>query len=186
MTDNLTLALDAMGGDLGPEVVIPGAALAALRHPGLQFIMFGDGTKIKSYLDQHPKLAAVSQIRHSDISVAMDEKPSQALRRGRNKSGMWLAIDSVHKGEAHAVVSAGNTGALMAMSRFILRTLPGIERHYRCNLANDTWRKRRSRRWRNCGGRCAPAFGICHYGRGHGQLPVWHSASFGRLAEHWR
>jgi glycerol-3-phosphate acyltransferase PlsX len=128
MTDNLTLALDAMGGDLGPEVVIPGAALAALRHPGLQFIMFGDGTKIKSYLDQHPKLAAVSQIRHSDISVAMDEKPSQALRRGRNKSGMWLAIDSVHKGEAHAVVSAGNTGALMAMSRFILRTLPGIER----------------------------------------------------------
>ena len=128
MLKNRTLALDAMGGDLGPEVVIPGAALAALRHPGLQFILFGDQAKMKPILDKHPKLAAIVQMRHAEVSVAMDEKPSQALRRGRNKSGMWLAIDAVHKGEADAVVSAGNTGALMAMSRFILRTLPGIER----------------------------------------------------------
>ncbi len=128
MLEKQTLALDAMGGDLGPEVVIPGAALAALRHPGLRFILFGDLAKMKPWLDKHPKLAAVAQMRHADVSVAMDEKPSQALRRGRNKSGMWFAIDAVHKGEAHAVVSAGNTGALMAMSRFILRTLPGIER----------------------------------------------------------
>ncbi len=128
MTDQLTIALDAMGGDLGPEVVIPGAALAMVRHPGLQFILFGDAAKMKPWLDKNPKLSAVTQTRHAEISVAMDEKPSQALRRGRNKSGMWFAIDSVHKGESNAVVSAGNTGALMAMSRFILRTLPGIER----------------------------------------------------------
>ena len=128
MYDKLTIALDAMGGDLGPEVVIPGAAIAMVRHPGLKFILFGDEAKMKPWLDKNSKLANVAQIRHADISVAMDEKPSQALRRGRNKSGMWLAIDSVHKGEANAVVSAGNTGALMAMSRFILRTLPGIER----------------------------------------------------------
>jgi len=128
MAEKRTLALDAMGGDLGPEVVIPGAALAAIRHPGLHFILFGDEAKMKPWLDKHPKLAGVAQMRHADVSVAMDEKPSQALRRGRNKSGMWFAIDAVHKGEADAIVSAGNTGALMAMSRFILRTLPGIER----------------------------------------------------------
>lgn len=128
MNEKLILALDAMGGDVGPEVVIQGAAIASLRHPDLQFILVGDEAKIKPWLDKNPKLVNKVNIRHADISVAMDDKPSQALRRGRNKSGMWLAIDSVHKGEANAVVSAGNTGALMAMSRFILRTLPGIER----------------------------------------------------------
>jgi phosphate acyltransferase len=124
----LTLALDAMGGDHGPEVVIPGAALAAERHPDARFLLIGDQAKIMQLLQQHSKLKAVSDVRHADVTVAMDDKPSQALRRGRGKSGMWLAIDAVHKGEADAVISAGNTGALMAMSRFILRTLPGIER----------------------------------------------------------
>ena len=128
MSEKLTLALDAMGGDIGPEVVIPGAALAAVRHPDLQFILFGDSARINALLEKNLKLKAKCQVRHADISVGMDEKPSQALRRGRNKSGMWLAIDSVHKRETCAIVSAGNTGALMAMSRFILRTLPGIER----------------------------------------------------------
>jgi phosphate acyltransferase len=117
-----------MGGDLGPEVVIPGAALALRRHPKLNFIMFGDQNKIGAYLDKHAQLKAVCKVVHTDVAIAMDDKPSQALRRGRGKSGMWMAIDAVHKNEAHAVVSAGNTGALMAMSRFILRTLPGIER----------------------------------------------------------
>ena len=128
MTLNITLALDAMGGDHGPEIVVPGAALAATRHPGMQFLLFGDETKIAPLLEKYKKLKAVSTIRHTDVAIMMDEKPSQALRRGRGKSGMWLSIDAVHKGEAQAVVSAGNTGALMAMSRFILRTLPGIER----------------------------------------------------------
>jgi phosphate acyltransferase len=128
MTEKLILALDAMGGDVGPEVVIPGAALAAIRHPELQFILFGDQAKMQPLLAKNPKLRGKVELRHVEISVGMDEKPSQALRRGRNKSGMWLSIDAVHKGEAKAIVSAGNTGALMAMSRFILRTLPGIER----------------------------------------------------------
>lgn len=128
MTDRLILALDAMGGDAGPSVVVPGAALAAERHPGFSFLFFGDEAKIKPLLDQHPQLAKVSTIRHTDVFVAMDDKPSQALRRGRGKSSMWQAIDAVRAGEAHAAVSAGNTGALMAMARFVLKTLPGIER----------------------------------------------------------
>ncbi len=125
---NFTLALDAMGGDKGPEIVIPGAALAIKRHHNMKIIFFGDEARIAPLLDQHPKLKSVSSIRHADVAIAMDDKPSQALRRGRNKSGMWHSIAAVHNGEAAAVVSAGNTGALMAMSRFILRTLPGIER----------------------------------------------------------
>jgi phosphate acyltransferase len=124
----LIIALDAMGGDHGPEVVIPGAALSSLRNTDVEFMFVGDEAQISALLNLHPKLKDKSTIRGADIHVAMDEKPSQALRRGRGKSGMWLAIDAVHKGEAAAVVSAGNTGALMAMSRFILRTLPGIER----------------------------------------------------------
>ncbi len=117
-----------MGGDLGPEVVIPGAALAAERHPDVGFLVFGDQTRIAAELNKKPKLKSKCEVRHADIEILMDEKPSQALRRGRNKSGMWLAISSVHDGQAQAIISAGNTGALMAMSRFILRTLPGIER----------------------------------------------------------
>ncbi|MDE2384209.1 MAG: phosphate acyltransferase PlsX [Alphaproteobacteria bacterium] len=128
MTANLIIALDAMGGDAGPDVVIPGAALALERHPDVEFLLFGNEARIAPLLAAKPKLKARCKIVPAEIDVAMDEKPSQALRRGRNKSGMWLAIDAVRKGEAAAVVSAGNTGALMAMARFILRTLPGIER----------------------------------------------------------
>lgn len=128
MAETLTLALDAMGGDQGPEMVIPGAALAAERHPGFTFLLFGDEAKIAPVLAQHPKLQKVAKIRHTDVAVAMNDKPSQALRRGRGKSSMWQAIDAVRQGEAQAAVSAGNTGALMAMARFILRTVEGIER----------------------------------------------------------
>jgi phosphate acyltransferase len=128
MAENLTIALDAMGGDLGPEMVIPGAALAAERHPGFRFMLFGDEAKVAPILARHPKLKAVASIHHTEVAIAMDDKPSQALRRGRGKSSMWLAIDAVRQGHAHACVSAGNTGALMAMARFVLRTLPGIER----------------------------------------------------------
>jgi phosphate acyltransferase len=128
MSKTLTIALDAMGGDHGPEIVVPGAALAAERHPGFSFLFFGDQAKISPLLDKHSKLKAVSQINHTDVAVAMDDKPSQALRRGRGKSSMWQSIDAVRDGRANAAVSAGNTGALMAMSRFVLKTLPGIER----------------------------------------------------------
>jgi phosphate acyltransferase len=124
----LTIALDAMGGDAGPDVVIPGAALAVIRHPEIRFELFGDEARLAPLVAQHPKLQMASAIRHCEVSVAMDDKPSQALRRGRGKSSMWKAIEAVKLGTAHAAVSAGNTGALMAMSRFVLRTLPGIER----------------------------------------------------------
>ena len=128
MKDNLTIALDAMGGDLGPDMVIPGAALSAIRHPGFRFLLFGDRARIAPLLERHPKLKERSEIRHTDVFVTMDAKPSQALRQGRGKSSMWQAIDAVRHGEAHAAVSAGNTGALMAMARFVLKTLPGISR----------------------------------------------------------
>jgi phosphate acyltransferase len=128
MTEKLTIALDAMGGDVGPDVVIPGAALAAIRHPGFRFLLVGDKARIDPVLAKHPKLQPVADIIHADVSIGMDDKPSQALRRGRHKSGMWLAIDAVRQGNAHAAVSAGNTGALMAMSRFVLKGLEGIER----------------------------------------------------------
>jgi glycerol-3-phosphate acyltransferase PlsX len=128
MTSNLTIALDAMGGDSGPEVVIPGAALAAERHPGQTFLLFGDQARIAPLLDQHPALKACSEIRHSDVVVTMDAKPSQALRKGRGKSSMWQAIEAVKDKQAAVAVSAGNTGALMAMARFVLKTLPGIQR----------------------------------------------------------
>jgi phosphate acyltransferase len=128
MTDKLTIALDAMGGDHGPDTVVPGAALAAERHPGFTFLFYGDEAKIAPLLDAHPKLKPVARISHTDVAVAMDDKPSQALRRGRGKSSMWQAIEAVRDGKASAAVSAGNTGALMAMARFVLKTLPGIER----------------------------------------------------------
>lgn len=124
----VTIALDAMGGDHGPGVVIPAAALALVRHPDMHFILVGDEAEIAAELKEHADLAAKSDILHTDVAIAMDAKPSQALRRGRWKSSMWLAIQAVRDGQADAVVSAGNTGALMAMSKFCLKTVKGIDR----------------------------------------------------------
>jgi glycerol-3-phosphate acyltransferase PlsX len=108
--------------------VVPGADLALQRHPSSKFLIYGDQTKIGPFLDQHPRLKAAARLVHTDVAVRMDDKPSQALRSGRWKSSMWLAIDAVKRGDADLVVSAGNTGALMAMAKFNLKTLPGIER----------------------------------------------------------
>jgi len=128
MPQKVRIALDAMGGDHGASVVVPGAAAALERHPDTEFILVGDAGVIAPLLAQHAKLSAVTRVVHTDVAVKMDEKPSQALRHGRWKSSMWLAIDAVKKGEADAAISAGNTGALMAMARFSLKTMPGIER----------------------------------------------------------
>jgi glycerol-3-phosphate acyltransferase PlsX len=117
-----------MGGDYGPEVVIPGAARALERHPDIKFVLFGQEARCVELLAKHPKLKASSTFHDCEIAVGMDEKPSQALRRGRGKSSMWKAIDAINAGEADVVVSAGNTGALMAMSVFCLRTMQGIQR----------------------------------------------------------
>jgi phosphate acyltransferase len=122
-----TISLDAMGGDAGPAVVVPGAAIALERHPGVTFLLFGDEGRIAPHLLEHPALLTRSRIIHTDAVVEMRDKPSQALRRGRGSS-MWLAVEAVHKGEADFVVSAGNTGALMAMARLVLTPMVGIER----------------------------------------------------------
>jgi glycerol-3-phosphate acyltransferase PlsX len=128
MPQKVRIALDAMGGDHGPSVVVPGAALALAQHPNSTFLLFGDQGRIEPLLAAHPRLKAACRLVHTDVAVRMDDKPSQALRNGRWKSSMWLAIDAVKKGEADVAVSAGNTGALMAMAKFNLRMLPGIER----------------------------------------------------------
>ena len=128
MSDKVRIALDAMGGDHGPAVVVAGAELALQRHPACEFLFFGHASLIAPLIDARAKLKSVSRIVHTDIAVRMEDKPSQALRYGRWKSSMWLAIDAVKKGDADMAVSAGNTGALMAMSKFNLKTLPGIER----------------------------------------------------------
>jgi glycerol-3-phosphate acyltransferase PlsX len=128
MSKPVRISLDAMGGDHGPSVVIPGAALALERHPNVRFLMFGNEKVIEPLLESHPTLRAATEIRHTEIAVAMDEKPSQAIRSGRGKSSMWRAIQAVRDGESDAVVSAGNTGALMAMAKICLKTMAHVER----------------------------------------------------------
>ena len=127
MPQKVRIALDAMGGDVGASVVVPGAANSLSRHPDSEFLLIGKRELIEPELARYPKLKAVSRVIHTDVAVSMEDKPSQALRRGRKTSSMWLAIDAVKKGEADVAVSAGNTGALMAMARFHLRTLSGID-----------------------------------------------------------
>jgi glycerol-3-phosphate acyltransferase PlsX len=128
MPDKVRIALDAMGGDHGPSVLLPGAEISLIRHPDIAYLMFGNEAVVAPVLDRHPRLKAATRLIHTDVAVGMSDKPSQALRRGRWKSSMWLALDAVKKGEADVAVSAGNTGALMAMSRFALHMMPGIER----------------------------------------------------------
>lgn len=127
MSQPRTIALDAMGGDHGPDVVVAGAALSLERHPGLSYLIFGDEVRVAPELEKRPALAARARTIHTDTAVAMSDKPSQALRRGKGTS-LWLTIDAVQKGEADVAVSAGNTGAFMAMSKLILRPMAGIER----------------------------------------------------------
>ncbi|HEX4507257.1 MAG TPA: phosphate acyltransferase PlsX [Alphaproteobacteria bacterium] len=124
---SITVALDAMGGDHAPEMVVAGADLARARYPNVKYILFGDQARIEPLLGQFKALQPLVTIRHTDEAIANDAKPSAALRSGRNSS-MRLAIDAVASGEAGCVVSAGNTGALMAMAKLVLKTLPGIHR----------------------------------------------------------
>ena len=128
MTDTVRIALDAMGGDHGPAVVVPGAARALVSKPDMTFLFVGDEAQIRPLVDAEPRLAGRCEILHTDVAVRMDDKPSVALRKGRWKSSMWLALDAVKTHRADAVVSAGNTGALMAMSRFCLRMMADVER----------------------------------------------------------
>src|SRR5881296_54763 len=116
-----------MGGDYAPEMVVRGADLARQRFPQIRFVMFGIEGRLQPLLDRCAALAKVTEIRHAEDVVRAEDKPSVALRSGR-ASSMRMAINAVRDGTAAAVVSAGNTGALMAMAKFVLKTMPGIDR----------------------------------------------------------
>jgi glycerol-3-phosphate acyltransferase PlsX len=128
MPDKVRIAIDAMGGDHGASVLLPGAEISLIRHPDIEYLLFGNSEVVEPLLAKMPVLKAKSKFTHTEVSIRMDDKPSQALRYGRWKSSMWLALDAVKKGEADVAVSAGNTGALMAMSRFNLKMMEGIDR----------------------------------------------------------
>ncbi len=127
-TKTITVSLDVMGGDHGPEVVLAGADIARRRYGDLRFVLHGEEAVVMPILNGMGDLMAVSEFVACESSISMDDKPSQALRHGRRVSGMWKALESVRDGQADVMMSAGNTGALMAMSRFCLRMMPGIER----------------------------------------------------------
>jgi len=126
-SQEIVIALDAMGGDHGVEAVIPGAAQALKQNHNLKFMLFGNEIAIYRELEHYPDLKKNSQIIHTAHAISSTDKPSDALRKGK-ESSMRLAIDAVADGQAAAIVSSGNTGALMAMSKLVLKPLPGIQR----------------------------------------------------------
>jgi len=127
LSKRVVIALDAMGGEQAPDMVVKGADIALVRYPQAEFLFYGIEARIRPLLDKLPKLKARAVIRHTDEFVTDDAKPAAALRGARNSS-MRLAIDAVAAGEADCVVSAGNTGALMAMAKFVFKMIPGIDR----------------------------------------------------------
>lgn len=143
MDSRVTIALDAMGGDFGSSIVVPAAVLAARKNPDVDFILVGDEAEIKAALDKAGS-AGDSQlhVQHATQTVEMDELPSHALRNKKDSS-MRVALNQIKEGKAHACVSAGNTGALMATSRFVLKMLPGIDRPAICTALpsekDHTW-----------------------------------------------
>jgi len=127
MPDTSWIAVDAMGGDEGLAVMLAGVAAARRRFEGMRFFLVGDEAQVAEGLKTHPNLAHASEIVHAPETVGSSDKPSQAIRRSKTTS-MGIAIDLVKQGRAGAAVSSGNTGALMAMAKLALRTLPGIDR----------------------------------------------------------
>ncbi len=126
MSDNLVISIDAMGGDNSPRVVIEGLVEASLKNPDVRFLVYGDEGKVKPLLNKYPRLKEKCELRHATEVVRNEDKPSQVIRN-RNTS-MYMAIDAVRRGEAKAIVSAGNTGALMAISKLSLKTIQKIHR----------------------------------------------------------
>ncbi len=127
MNNNIVIAIDAMGSDRGPKAIIAGASISKDRNPNVSFIFFGNEIEIKGLLSKRKNLSNSSEVIHTSEFISSDEKPSLALRR-RKVTSMGMAIDCVAQGKADAIVSAGNTGALMAISKLQLRTLKGISR----------------------------------------------------------
>lgn len=127
MADGSWIAIDAMGGDEGLATMLAGVAHARRRHESMRFLLVGDEAAIRAGLESHPNLSAASEIVHAPEVVGSSDKPSQAIRRAKTTS-MGIAINLVKQGRAAAAVSSGNTGALMAMAKLALRTMPGIDR----------------------------------------------------------
>ena len=127
MPERLIVSIDAMGGDDAPEMVVEGIGIARRAHPEVSYLLFGDRNRLEPLLDQWPEARACCELRHTDDAITNDTKPSAAIRNGKTTS-MRLAINAVASGEAAGIVSAGNTGALMALAKFVLKTLPGIDR----------------------------------------------------------
>ncbi len=131
MAERLVISIDGMGGDnaakTAPEVVIEAVEIAARKRQDLRFLIHGDAATLGALLDLHPAAKSVSEIRAADSAIGMDVKPSQAVRQGKGSS-LWNTVEAVKSGEAHAAVSAGNTGAYMAISMFRLRTMEGVHR----------------------------------------------------------
>jgi glycerol-3-phosphate acyltransferase PlsX len=127
VTAAITIALDAMGGDRAPASVLTGAEIALERFPDVAFLLFGAEDAVRPLLSRLPNLSRAATLHHTSEKVPADAKPSLALRTAR-QSSMRLALDAVAEGRADGMVSAGNTGALMAMAKFVLKTLPGIDR----------------------------------------------------------
>ncbi len=125
--DKIVLALDGMGGDHAPDVVVAGADIARERYPGTTFLLFGDQARLTPLVDKRKGLASVLEIVPAEDAVLADDKPSFALRR-RRKSSMWLAVEAAAQGRADTVVSAGNTGAFLAISMVAMRMLEGAHR----------------------------------------------------------
>jgi len=127
VSQSVNIAIDAMGGDHAPGIVIDGCALSLERNPNTKFLLFGDEAEMRPFLARHKALAEASEVHHTPDAVPMDAKPAQAVRQGR-KSSMAMAITAVKVKRAQAIISAGSTGALMAMSKIQLRTFPGVGR----------------------------------------------------------
>ncbi|MBL9030030.1 MAG: phosphate acyltransferase PlsX [Caedimonas sp.] len=124
---SIVLAIDGMGGDHAPEMIIEGMAKAVMRFPHIRFELFGDEERISPLLGKHESLVAVTHFHPTTEVITSDAKPTAAIR-GFKDSSLRRAILSVREGCASGVVSAGNTGAYMALSRLVLGTLPGIDR----------------------------------------------------------
>jgi glycerol-3-phosphate acyltransferase PlsX len=127
LPDRLIISIDVMGGDHGPSVTIPAVAAAAKANPDVGFLLHGDESAINAQLARHPAARGASEVRHTDKAIGMEEKPAHAMRRGKGTS-MWNAVEAIRAGEAAVAVSAGNTGALMAISKLILRMAADLER----------------------------------------------------------
>jgi glycerol-3-phosphate acyltransferase PlsX len=125
-TEIFTLAVDAMGGDRAPDIVVEGIGIAAERHPAARFLLVGDEQRLTSLLARNKRARLACTLRHTPDAISADCKPTMALRM--RQASMRVAIDTVAAGQAHGVVSAGNTGALLALSKYVLKTLPGIDR----------------------------------------------------------